>query len=233
MDWKTPTASQFLILELVEGQTLAARLKSGRLPIAEALTIARQIAEGLEAAHEKGIIHRDLKPANIAFTKDGQVKLLDFGLAKALDASSATLANATQSPTLTTPGVMTDVGVILGTVAYMSPEQATGRPADKRSDIWAFGCVLYEMLTGRVAVSGDSVSDTIATILTRELDWSALPTATPTHVRRLLQRCLRKDPKQRLHDIADARIELDESSTAPLDALIDHWQTQADRVIRP
>jgi len=132
--------TQFLILELVEGPTLAARLKSGPLPMADALTIARQIAEGLEAAHEKGIIHRDLKPANIAFTADGQVKLLDFGLAKALDASTSGLANATQSPTLTTPGLMTDVGVILGTAAYMSPEQATGRPADKRSDIWAFGC---------------------------------------------------------------------------------------------
>ena len=165
-------AVRFLVLELVEGTTLAEKLAGAGLPIAEALAIARQIAEALEVAHEKGIVHRDLKPANIKITPDGMVKVLDFGLAKpaSADASSPDL---TQSPTITVGG--TREGVILGTAAYMSPEQARGKPVDKRSDIWAFGCVLYEMLTGRVTFAGDTVSDTIGKILEREPDWSALP----------------------------------------------------------
>ena len=215
--------AQFLVLELVDGETLAQRLARGRLTIAQAVDVARQIAAGLEAAHEKSIVHRDLKPANIAFAADGTVKLLDFGIAKAVDADAAT--HATEAP-----GVVTDVGVILGTAAYMSPEQATGRPADKRSDIWAFGCVLYEMLTGRVAFAGDTVSDTIAAILAREVDWSALPASTPAHVRRVLERALRKDPKQRLHDIADARIELEEPTHPSTDTQAvraKQWSTAA------
>ncbi len=180
----------------------------GPIAIGEALNIARQIADALEAAHEKGIIHRDLKPANIKITPDGVVKVLDFGLAKAAsgDASGPDL---TQSPTVTIGG--TRDGVILGTAAYMSPEQARGKPVDKRTDLWAFGCVLYEMLTGRPAFASDTISDTIARILEREPDWRALPAATPPSVTRLLQRCLNKDPKRRLHDIADARIEIEDA----------------------
>jgi serine/threonine protein kinase len=174
-----------LVLELVEGATLAARLRTGPIPIQEGLTIARQIADALEAAHEKGIVHRDLKPANIAITPDGVVKVLDFGLAKAGRAASA--EDLTHTPTVALSG--THDGLILGTGAYMSPEQARGKVVDKRTDIWAFGCVLYQMLTGRKAFAGDTVSDTIAAILDREPDWSALPAATPSAVRRLLRRC--------------------------------------------
>ena len=197
-----------LILELVDGDTLADRLERGPIAISEALNIARQIADALEAAHEKGIIHRDLKPANIKITPDGVVKVLDFGLAKAAsgDASGPDL---TQSPTLTIGG--TRDGVILGTAAYMSPEQARGKPVDKRTDLWAFGCVLYEMLTSRPAFASDTISDTIARILERDPDWRALPAATPPSVTRLLRRCLDKDPKRRLHDIADARIEIEDA----------------------
>jgi serine/threonine protein kinase len=200
-----------LILELVEGDTVADRLQRGPMAIGEALHIARQIADALEAAHEKGIIHRDLKPANIKITPAGVVKVLDFGLAKAAsgDASGADLA---QSPTLTIGG--THEGVILGTAAYMSPEQARGRPIDKRTDLWAFGCVLYEMLASRSAFASDTISDTIARILERDPDWRALPAATPPSVTRLLQRCLDKDPKRRLHDIADARIEVEDALSA-------------------
>ena len=207
---------RFLILELVDGETLAERIGgqdgvrapprapsfARRPSIAEALPIARQIADALEAAHDKGIVHRDLKPANIKITPDGVVKVLDFGLAKA-DAS----APDTRRATISIGG--TRDGVILGTAAYMSPEQARGKPVDKRADIWAFGCVLYEMLTGRVAFAGETVSDTIGKILEREPDWSALPAATPAPIRRLLLRCLAKDPKQRLRDIGDVRIEID------------------------
>jgi serine/threonine-protein kinase len=205
--------SQFLVLELVEGGTLADRLKSGPLPVEEALTVARQIADALEAAHEKGIIHRDLKPANIAFTSDNQAKVLDFGLAKALEPVAAVAGDMTASPTITTPA-MTQMGMILGTAAYMSPEQAKGRPADKRTDVWAFGCVLYEMLTGKRAFDGEDVSDTLAFVITKEPDWSTLPTNTPASIRRVLQRCVQKDRKRRLRDIGDARLELDE---APVD----------------
>jgi serine/threonine-protein kinase len=201
-----------LVLELVEGPTLADRIAQGSVPVDEALPIARQVAEALEAAHERGIIHRDLKPANIKVTPDGVAKVLDFGLAKAVagDSSSPDLS---QLPTVTTDG--TREGLILGTAAYMSPEQARGRSVDKRTDIWAFGCVLFEMLSGLKPFSGDTMSDTIAAILEREPTWDKLPDAIPSAVRRLLRRCLEKDPKYRLRDIGDARIELRESLTPP------------------
>jgi Tol biopolymer transport system component len=196
-----------LVMELVEGPTLADRIARGRIPIDDALTIARQIAEALKAAHEQGIIHRDLKPANIKVKDDGTVKVLDFGLAKAL-VGDRTSPDLTHSPTVTVDGTLE--GIILGTAAYMSPEQARGKVVDTRTDIWAFGCVLYEMLTGRVAFPGETVSDTIAAILEREPDWLAQSEATPASIRRLLRRCLQKDSKRRLHDIADARLEFDE-----------------------
>jgi eukaryotic-like serine/threonine-protein kinase len=199
-----------LVMELVEGPTLADQIAQGPMSMSEALTTARQIAEGLEAAHERGVIHRDLKPANIKVRPDGTVKLLDFGLAKALvgDGPSPDLS---QAPTETPPG--TREGLILGTPAYMSPEQVRGKPVDKRADIWAFGSVLYEMLTARVTFARPTVSDTLAAILEHEPDWQALPAATPPAIHRLLRRCLRKDSQRRLHDIADARIELDEAAS--------------------
>ncbi|PYV21497.1 MAG: serine/threonine protein kinase, partial [Acidobacteria bacterium] len=178
------------------------------MPVEEALSVCRQIAEALEAAHEKGIVHRDLKPANDKVTPEGKVKVLDFGLAKALEGERAE-QDASTSPTLSE--VATRAGVILGTAPYMSPEQARGKPLDKRTDIWSFGCVLYEMLTGRAAFSGETVSDTIAAILDREPDWKALPNDTPATIRLLLRRCLEKDRNQRLHDIADARIEIEDA----------------------
>jgi serine/threonine protein kinase/Tol biopolymer transport system component len=201
-----------LVLELVEGPTLADRIAQGPLSLDEALPIARQIADALEVAHSQGIVHRDLKPANIKVRPDGAVKVLDFGLAKALAGEVAT-APATQSPTMTSPA-LTQMGVILGTAAYMSPEQARGKPADRRSDIWAFGAVLYEMLTGKRAFDGDDMSYTLANILKSEPDWGALAGDTPSPVRRVLRRCLEKDPKRRTHDIADARLELDEEDVA-------------------
>src|SRR5437867_3345874 len=191
-----------LVLELVEGETVADRIQRGPVPVPDALTIARQIADALDAAHEKGIVHRDLKPANIKVTPGGVVKVLDLGLAKAA-------TGELQSPTVTVGG--TQEGTILGTAAYMSPEQARGQAVDKRTDIWAFGCVLYEMLTGDVAFPGQTVSDTIVAILEREPDWAALPATTPPLVARLLRRGLEKDPKRRLRDIADARAEIDDA----------------------
>ncbi len=199
-----------LILELVDGKTLAERMQQGQLPLKETLTIARQIAEALDAAHEKGIIHRDLKPGNVALTADGTVKVLDFGLAKSVDPAGAGIADA---PTMT--GAATSAGVILGTAAYMSPEQARGLPVDKRTDIWAFGCVLYEMLGRRAAFARDSGVETLAAILERDPDWSTLRADTPPLVRRLLERCLEKDPKRRLRDIGDARMELDSALATP------------------
>jgi Tol biopolymer transport system component len=196
-----------LVLELVEGETLAERLTSGPLPIQEALTLAHQIAEAVETAHEKGIIHRDLKPANIKITPDGTVKVLDFGLAKVF-AREGSGHDPSAMPIAIDE---TREGVIAGTTAYMSPEQARGKAVDTRTDIWAFGCVLYEMLTARPAFRGETVPDTIAATLEREPDWSGLPAQTPVSIRRLLQRCLEKDPKRRLRDIGDARLEIEET----------------------
>jgi serine/threonine-protein kinase len=198
-----------LVLELVEGPTLADRIAQGAIPLDEALPIAGQIAEALEAAHEQGVIHRDLKPANIKLRPDGVVKVLDFGLAKLAEAPAAPGAvGVSQSPTLTTPAMMTGVGMILGTAPYMSPEQAKGRPADKRSDVWAFGCVLYEMLTQKRAFAGDDVPDTLASVLRDEPNLSALP-AEATHLTSVLQRCLEKDVKRRLRDVADVNLLLE------------------------
>jgi eukaryotic-like serine/threonine-protein kinase len=200
--------TQFLVLELVDGESLDKRIARGAIPVAEALAIAKQIAEALEAAHEKGIIHRDLKPANIALTKDGTVKVLDFGLAKAMELTSSTPLDFANSPTITSPAMMTGIGMILGTPAYMSPEQAKGRPVDKRSDLWAFGLVLMEMLTGRPVFSGGTVPQVIAEILESEPDWTRLPAGTPTSLRTLLHRCLQKNPHERLDSAAAARLEL-------------------------
>jgi serine/threonine-protein kinase len=197
-----------LVMELVEGPTLADRIAEGPVPLDEALPIARQVAEALEAAHEHGIVHRDLKPANIKLKSDGTVKVLDFGLAKAVEGSSVR-ADLSASPTITSPA-MTIGGVILGTAAYMSPEQAKGKPVDKRTDIWAFGCVLYEMLTGTRAFEGEDATETIAAIVRAEPSWERLPNVTPSSIRRLLSRCLRKSAKHRLADIADARFELED-----------------------
>jgi eukaryotic-like serine/threonine-protein kinase len=197
-----------LVMELVEGPTLANRIAEGPIPVDDALAVAKQIAEALEAAHEQGIVHRDLKPANIKVRPDGTVKVLDFGLAKAMEPTGALSPGLSQSPTITTPA-MTQLGVILGTAAYMSPEQAKGRPADKRSDLWAFGCVLYEMLTGRRVFEADDVSDTLAFILTRQPAWDALPPTTAPTIRRLLRRCLERDPRRRLQAIGDARVDIE------------------------
>jgi serine/threonine-protein kinase len=194
-----------LVMELVEGETLAARIARGAMPIPDALRIARQISDALEAAHAHGIIHRDLKPANIKVRSDGAVKLLDFGLAKSGTTSGS---DPTQSPNLTSPADMTAMGVVLGTAAYMAPEQAKGLPVDKRADVWAFGTLLYEMLTGRSCFKGDTVTDTLAAILREEPDWSALPAETPAPLRRLLGRSLSKDLDSRLSDMAMVRVEL-------------------------
>jgi eukaryotic-like serine/threonine-protein kinase len=208
-----------LVMELVEGPTLADRIARGAIPVDEALPIAKQIAEALEAAHEQGIVHRDLKPANIKLRSDGTVKVLDFGLAKALEPTSRQSIDATASPTITSPAMMTGVGVLLGTAAYMSPEQAKGRPADKRSDVWAFGCVLFEMLTGKRPFPGEDLSDTLVAVLRDEPAWPALPIGTPPSIRRLLRRCLEKDRTRRLGDLHDARLELDDASDEPLDPI--------------
>jgi serine/threonine protein kinase/Tol biopolymer transport system component len=205
-----------LVLELIQGQTLAARIDAiGRLPVDDALMIARQIAEALEAAHEKGIVHRDLKPANIMLNEAGAVKVLDFGLAR-LDAAEASGSSLANSPTLTYAG--TAEGIILGTAVYLSPEQARGRPVDKRTDIWAFGCVLFEMLTGGRVFGRETLTDTIAAIVGQEPDWKALPQELPERIERLIRRCLAKDLRRRLHDIADARIEIEEVLAAPTGA---------------
>ena len=191
-----------LVMEFVEGDDLSQRIAHGAIPIDEALLIARQIADALEAAHEQGIIHRDLKPANIKVRADGTVKVLDFGLAKALEPAGVMSATVSMSPTLTTPA-MTQAGMILGTAAYMSPEQARGTPADKRADLWGFGVVLWEMLTGTRLFEGATVSDTIASVLKSEPDWTALAPTTHPAIRRLLRRCLEKDRRRRLSDAAD------------------------------
>jgi eukaryotic-like serine/threonine-protein kinase len=209
-DFQEHQSTRFLVLELVEGESLDDRIARGALPAAEAVNIARQIAEALEAAHEKGVVHRDLKPANIKVTPDGNVKVLDFGLAKMFEPDGASSA-ISNSPTLS--ALATGRGVILGTAAYMSPEQARGKPTDKRTDIWAFGCVLYEMLAGRQCFSGETVSDSIAAILGRDPDWQAVSNA-PAGIQSLLRRCLQKDAQRRLRDIGEARIALEEFVTA-------------------
>jgi Tol biopolymer transport system component len=198
-----------LVMELVEGPTLADRIAEGPIPVDEALPYARQIAEALEAAHEQGIVHRDLKPANIKVRPDGVVKVLDFGLAKALQPSSAGHTDVTASPTITSPAMMTNAGVILGTAAYMSPEQARGKAVDRRTDIWAFGCVLYEMLTGRRAFAGDEVSDVLASVLVREPDWTLLPRELSPVLVAFIKRCLHKDRKQRIGDAQSVRLALE------------------------
>src|SRR5277367_1345450 len=208
-------ATHALVMELVEGPTLADRIKQGPIPIDESLRIAKQITEALEYAHERGIVHRDLKPANVKVTNDDAVKVLDFGLAKGIEGDAASIDIAT-SPTMSRMATL--AGVLLGTAAYMSPEQAKGKAVDRRADIWAFGCVLYEMLTGHLAFSGETVTDTLAAVIMKDPDWSQLPTATPVRVRVPLQRCLQKDPKQRLRDIGDARISLDEVLSGAPDA---------------
>ena len=205
-----------LVMELVDGPTLAERIAKGPLPVDEALPIAKQIAEALEYAHERSIIHRDLKPANIKLSGDG-VKVLDFGLAKALsDDANAPNSDLSKSPTLT--AASTKLGVILGTAAYMSPEQAKGKVVDRRADIWAFGAVFLEMLTGQQAFAGETVSETLASVMKDQPDWNSLPASTPARVRDLLQRCLVKDPKQRLRDIGDARIRIEEELSGVPDA---------------
>jgi serine/threonine protein kinase/Tol biopolymer transport system component len=197
---------RFIVMELVEGETLAQRISKGALPANDALALCRQIAQGLEAAHEKGVIHRDLKPANVMITEGDQVKILDFGLAKALSGETQS-ADASQSPTITE--AMTQPGIVLGTAAYMSPEQAKGRAVDKRADIWAFGCILYECLTGKRAFAGETITETLAAILKSEPDWSALSENTPPTTRAILRRCINKDRKQQLHDIGDARLDIE------------------------
>jgi serine/threonine protein kinase len=200
-----------LVMELVEGPTLADRLRHGGLEWRDALVLARELAGALEAAHDKGVVHRDLKPANIKFSSSGSLKLLDFGLAKELADHDAAVAPSARQPA---DALKTTDGLILGTCAYMSPEQARGLPVDKRTDVWAFGCLLFEMLAGRRAFAGETVSETMTAVLEREPDWSGLPENTPQTVRRLLRRCLEKDPHHRLHDIADARIEIDDALAA-------------------
>jgi serine/threonine protein kinase len=242
-----------IVMELVEGETLEEKIRHGSglmadgygqgrsaqpsagLPLDEVLHIAKQIADALEAAHEHGIVHRDLKPANIKVREDGVVKVLDFGLAKATGPAEAghhddprgvrLQADLTQSPTLTTPAMLTGAGMILGTAAYMSPEQARGKTVDKRADVWAFGCVLFEMLTGERAFAGDDVSDVLASVLAREPDWARLPPSLPPALGTYLRRCLHKDPRQRIHDIADVRLALEgafEGAATPIPPLFLH-----------
>jgi serine/threonine protein kinase len=196
---------QFLIMELVEGETLAERIAKGPLSVKEAISLFTQIADGLEAAHEKGIVHRDLKPANIKITPEGRIKILDFGLAKAFSPEDSVSAATSQSPTLTKG---TALGAIMGTASYMSPEQATGRPVDRRTDVWAFGCCLYEALSGKKAFDGETATDAIAAVVKSEPDWAALPSTLPSRLREVLERCLTKERNERLRDAGDAIYEL-------------------------
>src|SRR5262249_42997817 len=212
-DLEEANESRFLVMELVEGETLAERIARGPLPIEEALDIAKQISEALEAAHEKGIIHRDLKPANVKILPDGKVKVLDFGLAKALDSKPPANPTLSHSPTLSMAA--TNAGLILGTAAYMSPEQAKGWQVDRRTDIFAFGCVLYEMLTGKPTFGGDDVTEILASVVKSEPDWSLLSAATPPRIRRLLRLCLEKDRRRRLDSAAAARLEVEDALAAP------------------
>src|SRR4029434_5924257 len=198
---------QALVMELVEGPTLADRIAQGPIPVDEALSIAKQIAAALEVAHEQRIVHRDLKPANIKLRPDGTVKVLDFGLAKALEPVSAASMDATASPTITSPAMMTGVGMLLGTAAYMSPEQAKGRPADERSDVWAFGCVLYEMLTGKRTFEGEDVAETLASVLKGEPDWNRLPRDVQPFLRHLLKGMLQRDRSERISSVGPALLQ--------------------------
>ena len=198
----------FLVMELVEGEDLSSRIAGGPIPVDEALPIAGQIAKALEAAHEQGIVHRDLKPANIKVCSDGTVKVLDFGLAKAIEPVPGVSPKKSMSATITTPAV-TQAGMILGTAAYMSPEQARGKTLDKRTDLWAFGCVLFEMLTGTRAFAGDDVSDVLASVLAREPDWTRLPCNLSPALGTYIRRCLEKNPKQRIADAQDMRLALE------------------------
>ena len=218
-----------LVLELVEGPTLADRIAKGPIPLDEALPIAKQIAEALEAAHEAGVIHRDLKPANIKVRDDGTVKVLDFGLAKALDTTPQ--GGPSQSPTLT--AAATQMGVIMGTAAYMSPEQAAGKTVDKRGDIWSFGVVLFEMLTGEGLFTGETVSHVLASVLKTDPDWTLLRPETPEAVRRLLQRSLRRDRQRRLPDIAVALIELDDATPTSSPTVIEQDSSTSASGWRP
>ena len=197
-----------LVMELVEGSTLRERIAQGPLPLDEALPIARQIAEALEGAHEQGIVHRDLKPANVKVRPDGTVKVLDFGLARAIDSTGG--RDSSHLPTLTSPAQMTGMGVVLGTAAYMSPEQAKGKPVDRRADIWAFGVVLAEMLSGRTVFAGESVTETLASVMK---DTPVIPDA-PAAIRHLMRRCLERDPRRRLRDIGEARVVLEDPAAA-------------------
>jgi serine/threonine protein kinase len=221
----------FLIMELAPGETLAARLARGRVAILDALPIGLQIAAALEAAHEKGVVHRDLKPANVAITADGKVKVLDFGLAKLMSDDSSEAGATTdlsQSPTIARD--QTAAGMIVGTAAYMSPEQARGKPIDQRTDIWAFGCVLYELLTGKPAFTGETLTDIVAAVVNSDPDWQALPAQTPPAIRSLLRRTLKKDQAKRLRDVADARIEIEEVLAEPA---IDRPKVATGRVASP
>ena len=219
-------AAHALVMEFVDGEDLAERISRGALPVEEALRIAREIADAVEAAHERGIIHRDLKPANIKVRDDGAVKVLDFGLGKAIEASSTSGPYLMNSPTLTSPARLRDgygeagtvAGMVIGTAAYMAPEQAKGRAADKRADIWAFGVVLYEMLTGGRLFDGETIIETMGLVATRDVDLAKLPASTPRRVRDLLQRCLERDPKARLRDLGEARIAIDRTIAGPADA---------------
>ncbi len=230
---------QFLVMELVDGVDLKDLIDRGALPADRALPIALQIAEALEAAHERGIVHRDLKPANIKIGRDGQVKVLDFGLAKALETGTGTDRDRSQSPAAlsmspTLTAQMTQPGVLLGTAAYMSPEQARGQDADKRADIWAFGVVLMEMLTGHLVYQGDTVSDTLAGILAREPEWEELPEETPRSIRQLIERCLEKNVAERLRDIGEARIAIDRYLADPeADKAVEMLQDPGTRIPLP
>jgi predicted Ser/Thr protein kinase len=222
---------RYIVLEYIDGETLEDRLNSGALPIDEALDVAVQVAQAVEAAHDKGIIHRDLKPANIKLTSDDQVKVLDFGLAKALDDRASSVVDIGESPTMVEGGSPTMPGVILGTAGYLSPEQARGKPVDQRTDVFSYGCVLYEMLAGRPPFPGETIADSISATLQKDVPVDELPPTVPFMVRHVLRRCLERDRKRRLRDIGDARIELEGALDAPgpVDADVDERASSRGR----